>query len=70
MSKIECKPKTLGKLLCEKLDGMGKQYNMSIDYPSRISISISPPLTVGEKASLINGLPAWFKWMWEINIHE
>jgi len=70
MSIIECSPKTLGALLSEKLDAMDKTHRISIDFLSRISISIDEPLTIGEKQSLINGLPAWFKYMWEINITE
>jgi len=70
MSKIECKPKTIGDVLADKLDSMGKHYNMSINSPTRVSITITEPLTQGEKESLLNGMPAWLKGQWEINIHE
>ena len=68
MSKIECIPKTIGNVLSEKLDSMGKTHTMNINRPTRISISITEPLTQEEKNGLINGMPAWLKGQWEITV--
>lgn len=68
--KFEISRKPLGQVVKDVLDQKGISHKVTINQDSRIVVFLEQDVTQGDINGFKNGLPAWFKYFYDVEFVE